>query len=191
MLADREGEKPAWVLCTTQRLYVLSQGGGEQESYDLSVVSHYLWSSFERMTLGLFLSWMRLDAPNNMQSVVLQGVSHLMFHRLLDLIRLYVPKLPLKHVAKTTVAALKHSLIGANCELLLYCRVRLRRKTRRTVIFNVTSETVWKSFLLSEDAIILCDEDIGRWFTNMGHNPTFTDVQKHRISDVAGILHDV
>ncbi len=100
-------EKPAWVMITSQRLYVLSQSTEqgstkkkqiffckcvilESSGYGFAVVSSHLLSSFVRVTVGLFMSWLRFDGSP--QSVLCCTSAHIKTHKLLDVAREALPK---------------------------------------------------------------------------------------------------
>jgi hypothetical protein len=48
----------------------------------------------------------------------------------------------------------------------------------------------WRSLILSQDVIVLCEEDAGRWFVHLGGSPNFSDMQHRSLIDVVALTHD-
>jgi hypothetical protein len=180
-----ELEKPLWVMMTTERLYILNLNEAAS-GFGFTVASSYLLSSFVRLTVGLFMSWIRFDGPSSY--VLCCTSSHLKSHRTLDLARETMPKALLMHVGAVSASVIKRSVLGGG-DVVIYVRVRVKRKTRRaTLLFSAGSE--WRSLVMSSDLIVLCEEDAGRWFVHNGGVPNFTDQQQRSLVDVTSLVND-
>jgi hypothetical protein len=178
-------ERPLWVLLTTERMYVLSLNQDTSSGYGFAVVNSFLLSSFVRVTVGLFMSWIRFDGPS---CVLCYTGSHWKTHRMLDAARDHLPKALVMHVGASSASVIQRSVLSGS-NLILYARVRSRRRNRRaTMLFSAASE--WRSLIVSEDVVVLCDEDAGRWFVHTGGAPVFTEQQQHSLIDVSCLVND-
>lgn len=93
------------------------------------------------------------------------------------------------HVGAVTASVIKRSVLSGD-DLLLYARVKTRRKARRATLLFSGGGSEWRTLLLSGDAIVLCDEDAGRWFVHTGGSPNFSDQQHRSLADVVALVHD-
>lgn len=191
-LADLE--KPMWVLLTSERVYLLNQNLAQQNDHQagcgFSMAQSFLLSSYARATVGLFMSWLRLDSsPPSTTHLLFATGAHAKTHKLMDFLHQAAPAMAIKHVGSICATSLQKSVLSGE-DVVCYARVKVRRKSRRTVIFAGGWDTVPQSLILSKDAIVLCDEDAGRWFAHIGGSPSFTEQIKHKITDVQSLNHD-
>jgi hypothetical protein len=94
------------------------------------------------------------------------------------------------HVGAVSASIIKRSVLSGD-DLIMYARVRMRRKSRRaTMLFSGGGSSEWRTLILSSDVIVLCDEDAGRWFVQTGGSPNFSEQQHRSLVDVVALVHD-
>ncbi len=151
------------------------------------MLTSHLLSSFVRITVGLFMSWLRFDGSP--QCVLCCTSAHAKTHKLLDVAREVIPKALVMHVGAVTASVIKRSVLSGE-DLIMYARVRMKRKTRRATMLFSGGGSEWKTLVLSSDVLVLADEDAGRWFAHAGGTPNFTDLQHRSLVDVVALVHD-